>query len=313
MQLREKKEDDGENMASRWFVLVLALCLLCQLAASADVYVAGGGGRPSNRVRVKLFYETLCPYSRKFITTQLWPAYLKLSDRLKVHLVPYGMALKKESVGADGRKRTEISCQHGHNECVANMIQACAVSLYRGTYQMLAYVVCMESSETPHKVAKSCSSRVGVSWSALQHCTSTRAGPRLLLKMGRKTASHRPTVPYVPFVVVNGKQDEDVQKRAVSDFFGLVCSMFAEPVPRPCVPGQRSQLSEVAATSSEGLLGPRGLKVTEAALTGTTANETGRTADVNGERDARTSSVCFFLAFITCFVFLTRLKGPRLR
>ncbi|KAH6941528.1 hypothetical protein HPB50_019259 [Hyalomma asiaticum] len=257
-------------MTSR-FALAVVLCLLCHLtAASADVDFAGGGSRPSHRVKVKLFYETHCPYSRNFITKQLWPTYLKLSERLSVRLVPYGMARKKEAVDADGRKRTEITCQHGHNECVANMIQACAVSLYRGTYQLLAYVACMESSPTPHRVAKPCSSRVGVSWSALEHCASSRAGPRLLLKMGRKTASHRPTVPYVPFVVVNGKQDNDTQQRAASDFFGLVCSMLAEPVPRACVPGQ----SEVDRGASTGLVDLRGIGFTEAAFVEATANRT---------------------------------------
>ncbi|KAL3172932.1 hypothetical protein MRX96_012676 [Rhipicephalus microplus] len=252
-------------MTSRWFVSAIVFCFLCQLTAVASTDFDDGRGQPSNRVEVRLFYETHCPYSRQFITSQLWPVYLKLSDRLDVDLVPYGMALKREFVDADGRRRTEISCQHGRNECVANMIQACAVSLYSDTYQLLAYVVCMESSENPHRVAKSCSSRVGISWSALEHCMTTRTGHRLLLMMGHKTASHRPAVPYVPFVVVNGRHGEEVQRRAVSDFLGVVCFMFAEPVPPACLSRQRSQRSEVKGAPSAGLLDMQGLNATDAA------------------------------------------------
>lgn len=267
-------------MKSRFVPAVAsALCLafLCQQAAvtSADVEDATAKGvRPSRRVRVQLFYETHCPYSQKFITKQLWPTYLRLSDRLIVRLVPYGMARRREAVGADGRKTTEITCQHGRHECVANMIQACAVALFKGTYQLLAFVACMESSTTPHRVVKSCSSRVGVNWSALERCASSRWGPRLLLKMGHKTASHRPAVPYVPFVVVNGRQDDDVQGKATSDFFGLVCSMLDEPVPPACVlSGQTSQQPEVA-TVSTGMLEPRGMSVEVEAWTATSMNET---------------------------------------
>nr|XP_050041739.1 gamma-interferon-inducible lysosomal thiol reductase-like isoform X2 [Dermacentor andersoni] len=267
------------NMKSLFFPAVAsALCLafLCQrvAVASADVDAAKGA-RPSRRVRVQLFYETHCPYSQSFITKQLWPTYVRLSDRLSVRLVPYGMARKREAVGADGHKTTEISCQHGRNECLANMIQACAVTLFKGTYRLLAFVVCMESSTTPHRVAKSCSSRVGVNWAALDRCASSRSGPRLLLKMGHKTASHRPAVPYVPFVVVNGKQGDDVQSRAATDFFGLVCSMFAEPaVPPACVSEQQqSQEQPEVPTASTAMLELRGLGFEAAAPTAASTDE----------------------------------------
>ncbi|KAH9366276.1 hypothetical protein HPB48_008304 [Haemaphysalis longicornis] len=188
----------------------------------------------TNQVRVKLFYETLCPYSQKFITKQLWPTYLRLSAYMRVTLVPYGMATLSETIAADGQRVSQIRCQHGHHECVANMVQACAASLYKRTYRLLAYVACMESSPTPHRVGKTCASRVGLSWSELTRCVTSKKGPRLLLKMGRKTSTHKPPIRGVPYVVVNGKQDESVQDRAAENLFALVCSMFAEPVPVAC-------------------------------------------------------------------------------
>ncbi|XP_077499356.1 gamma-interferon-inducible lysosomal thiol reductase-like [Amblyomma americanum] len=217
-------------------IAVACLALVCSFVLSAGTPTASSsGGRPPNRVKVQLFYETHCPYSQKFITHQLWPTYLRLNGLLNVRLIPFGMAKRKETVGKGGRMVTEITCQHGRRECVGNMIQACAVSLFKGTYKLLAFVVCMESSATPHKAARACASRVGVDWAALRRCTSSKTGPRLLLKMGRKTASHQPAIRHVPYVVVNGKQGQDIENRARTDLYGLVCSMFAEPVPAACL------------------------------------------------------------------------------
>jgi len=39
-----------------------------------------------------VYYETLCPDSKKFIDFQLWPAFLKVANIFNMELVPYGKA-----------------------------------------------------------------------------------------------------------------------------------------------------------------------------------------------------------------------------
>lgn len=45
-----------------------------------------------DQLKITLFYETLCPDCQYFVTQQLYPAYKKIGDSLKIDLVPYGFA-----------------------------------------------------------------------------------------------------------------------------------------------------------------------------------------------------------------------------
>ncbi|CAF3567407.1 unnamed protein product [Rotaria sp. Silwood1] len=46
----------------------------------------------SDRVNLSIYYETLCPDSRKFITTQVWNTYQSILDIVNITFVPYGNA-----------------------------------------------------------------------------------------------------------------------------------------------------------------------------------------------------------------------------
>ena len=47
-------------------------------------------GRQAKKVKVELFYETLCPDVRNFIQDQLYPVWDELSDIMEIHWKPYG-------------------------------------------------------------------------------------------------------------------------------------------------------------------------------------------------------------------------------
>ncbi|KAJ8332734.1 hypothetical protein SKAU_G00425230 [Synaphobranchus kaupii] len=74
--------------------------------------------RAESSVEVGLYYESLCPGCRLFLTQQLFPTWSMLQDIMNVQLVPYGNA--KESF--DGKKYL-FTCQHGEEECLGNMIE----------------------------------------------------------------------------------------------------------------------------------------------------------------------------------------------
>ena len=50
------------------------------------------GSRRAKKVKVELFYETLCPDVRNFIQGQLYPVWEDLSDIMDIHWKPYGFA-----------------------------------------------------------------------------------------------------------------------------------------------------------------------------------------------------------------------------
>lgn len=45
-----------------------------------------------NAIKVSVYYESLCPYSIRFITQQLYPNYDRFASDLSLDLVPYGKA-----------------------------------------------------------------------------------------------------------------------------------------------------------------------------------------------------------------------------
>ena len=50
------------------------------------------GSRQAKKVKVELFYETLCPDVRHFIQGQLYPVWEDLSDIMEIQWKPYGFA-----------------------------------------------------------------------------------------------------------------------------------------------------------------------------------------------------------------------------
>lgn len=89
------------------FLTILAL--FAPLVASLEV--------PA-QVPVAVYYETLCPDSIKFITSQLYPVYTSgLKSRLNVTLVPYGKAVKNS-----GPNGVTFECRHGPVECYGDKV-----------------------------------------------------------------------------------------------------------------------------------------------------------------------------------------------
>ena len=70
-------------------------------------------------VNLSIFYETLCPDCRKFITSQVWNAYQSILDIVNITFVPYGNA--KELYRPE-TKLYQYYCQHGPEECYGNLI-----------------------------------------------------------------------------------------------------------------------------------------------------------------------------------------------
>lgn len=70
------------------FVLLSIVCNYVTLVRSDD---------NSTKVRVDVYYETLCPDSIQFIRQKLFPTFGKVGDIMDINLVPYG----KAEVGLD--------------------------------------------------------------------------------------------------------------------------------------------------------------------------------------------------------------------
>nr|XP_046263852.1 gamma-interferon-inducible lysosomal thiol reductase-like [Scatophagus argus] len=171
-------------------------------------------------VEVGLYYESLCPGCRGFLSNMLFPTWVLLNDIMSVTLVPYGNAQEKH----DGQKYV-YDCQHGEQECLGNMIETCLLNM---TDMAFPIIFCMESSTDVIKSAKSCLELYSpqLSWDTVMSCVNGDQGNQLMHQNALKTSALKPPHEYVPWVTVNGVHTEDLQEKAMSSLFNLVCSMY---------------------------------------------------------------------------------------
>nr|ADJ21806.1 gamma-interferon-inducible lysosomal thiol reductase [Oplegnathus fasciatus] len=183
-------------------------------------------------VEVGLYYESLCPGCRGFLTEMLFPTWLML-DIMSVTLVPYGNAQEKP----DGQKYT-YECQHGEQECLGNMIETCVLNMTKMAFPI---IFCMESSADVIKTAQSCVEIYSpeLSWDSVMNCVKGDLGNQLMHQNALKTSALKPPHQYVPWVTINGEHTEDLQDKAMSSLFTLVCSMYKGPKPEACGGGKR--------------------------------------------------------------------------
>ncbi len=73
----------------------------------------------NDRVNLSIYYETLCPDCRQFISTQVWNAYQSILDIVNITFVPYGNA---RELYRPETQLYQFYCQHGAEECYGNLI-----------------------------------------------------------------------------------------------------------------------------------------------------------------------------------------------
>ncbi|KAM3620395.1 uncharacterized protein V6R79_022479 [Siganus canaliculatus] len=179
-------------------------------------------------VSVTLYYESLCPACRVFISQQLFPTWSMLHDIMTVTLVPYGNAQELSSANAP------FSCQHGEAECRGNMIEACIIHLTG--HSALQIISCMESAADVLDAAKPCLQLFApsISWSSVDSCLRGPLGFQLMHANAAMTRALNPPHKHVPWVTFNGEYKEDYEDKAMSSLFHLVCDLYKGVKPPAC-------------------------------------------------------------------------------
>eukprot|EP00063_Salmo_salar_P070693 XP_014045528.1 PREDICTED: gamma-interferon-inducible lysosomal thiol reductase-like [Salmo salar] len=180
-------------------------------------------------VQVELYYESLCPACRYFLTSQLFPTWTMLQDAMNVTLVPYGNA--EESF--DGKKY-QFTCQHGEEECLGNMLETCIFSVTGSNAFQIIY--CMEASTDVVKAGEKCVELYdpNTKWDSIMTCVKGDQGNQLMHQNAVKTGALKPAHDYVPWIVINGEHTEELQDKAMSSLFVLICSMYKPSKPEAC-------------------------------------------------------------------------------
>ncbi|MTV29033.1 hypothetical protein FTX61_27235, partial [Nitriliruptoraceae bacterium ZYF776] len=126
------------------YLVILIICFLftintCSSSSSSsdDNFVEILPVKEAEKVQVKVYYESLCPYCENFIVNYLIDVFIEGIDAIAdVQLFPYGNA----KVNANGN----ITCQHGENECLLNTVEACAIKTWPDVHDHFPFIFCVE-------------------------------------------------------------------------------------------------------------------------------------------------------------------------
>ncbi|XP_013134796.1 PREDICTED: gamma-interferon-inducible lysosomal thiol reductase-like [Papilio polytes] len=180
-----------------------------------------------DKVKVRVYYEALCPDSKHFFIKHLWPVTEKLSEFLNVALVPYGKASTKEENG-----KYYFMCQHGEEECYANTIHSCSIDILGNMTLSVKFTECMiMDNMDADKALERCSQQMNVDPEPINRCASSEHGAALLKKHGDDTDIIKPT--FIPTITLNGSRGN--QGAILKNFLLEVCKLIDMPLPPPCL------------------------------------------------------------------------------
>ena len=186
-----------------------------------------GNTETAKPVQVDVFYESLCPDSKAFIETQLWPTFKELygTGIFNVSMHSYGNADSKNVGGV-----WKFTCQHGPKECYLNTVQTCATYLYPKPTTNIWFITCMmmKSSEAQ---AKACAEYLGLDVTRIFSCAKGNLGNQLEYVVGTKTPAHS----FIPWIVVNGVGNDTLNKLAITNFKKLLCITYKGTKPKECL------------------------------------------------------------------------------
>uniref|UniRef100_A0A8B9V293 Gamma-interferon-inducible lysosomal thiol reductase n=1 Tax=Anas zonorhyncha TaxID=75864 RepID=A0A8B9V293_9AVES len=183
-------------------------------------------------VELSLYYESLCPACRGFLVEQLFTTWLLLpSETMNITLVPYGNAQEKKVGG-----KWQFQCQHGSEECLGNMIQACLMHEAENFTTYFPVIFCMESGTSATKNLEACLQVYAPQLDAgrIAACVRGDLGTALMHRNAQLTEALDPPHQYVPWIVVNGKHTDELQEQAQRSLLRLVCQLYQGEKPEGC-------------------------------------------------------------------------------
>ena len=172
-------------------------------------------------VNITIFFESLCPDSRNFFETQLYPlvSHNSIPKQLyNLEFVNYGNAYTTYD---HGTKSYRFRCQHGSSECNGNMYQICHDYIVRNTTETLTFINCMFeelfSGMSVSDSASRCIQPLEVAsqplFNAWKMCFDTIA-PALHAHEGARTDALEPRHTFIPWVIFDGEGSGGINAEA---------------------------------------------------------------------------------------------------
>lgn len=186
------------------------------------------------KIPVSVYYESLCPDSIKFFTTQLYPTYTSpLKRYFQLKLVPYGKSTQRRSGPG-----WEFNCHHGPKECYGNKVQGCILRHVPQESDQLKYINCLmslalQNKNGPYPIDQ-CASSNNFDPGHIIQCANNTDGDDVLSQNGDLTNALNPPLTSVPTVIFNDNFSKKDQEQASSDFKSVLCSYIKGEHPHEC-------------------------------------------------------------------------------
>jgi len=182
-----------------------------------------------NTSQVGVFFESLCPYSRAFITGSLNDAYLTVPELIEsIQMVPYG--IEQEQIHDNGTY--SYTCQHGPNECVGNQEECCIISIYPDYNVFFPIIECMEAADQPWNSVDACAH--GNDMTPVHVCYSSGQGAKLehLAKIAQDQLD--PPLVFVPWILIDGVHTDEIQNDCENNLTRYLCNQQWQNCPPGC-------------------------------------------------------------------------------
>ncbi|KAL1502582.1 hypothetical protein ABEB36_007705 [Hypothenemus hampei] len=225
--------------------LVFSLAIVLVAAQHDDHAHAGHTNHENHWVNVAVYYESLCPDSRKFFTQQLYPSLQgNLSNFVNLTLVPYGKTKMEFKTS-----QYEFECHHGPKECEGNKMQACALNLidqgkktegFGFNKVAVAFINClMDKTEKKGDdtifPSKECAEINHVNnLNMIENCAQHTDGSNYLAKLGALTDVISNPLKSVPTIVFNKQFKADDNALAQTNFVKALCQYIQGNKPSEC-------------------------------------------------------------------------------
>ncbi|NXH60659.1 GILT reductase, partial [Rhabdornis inornatus] len=183
-------------------------------------------------VQLSLYYESLCPACREFLVMKLFPTWLLLPEEmLNITLVPYGNAQERNVSG-----KLDFECQHGPEECLGNMMEACLMHEAKNFSTYFPVIFCLESGSSVTQNLEACLQIYAPELDSgrITACVQGDTGVTLMHHNAQMTDALQPQHQYVPWITVNGKHTDELQAQAEASLLGLVCHLYQGEKPEAC-------------------------------------------------------------------------------
>jgi interferon gamma-inducible protein 30/cytochrome c oxidase assembly factor 7 len=181
------------------------------------------------KLKVSVYYETLCPDSIRFITTQLYPAYKELPEYLELDFVPYGFA----DITSAPNGTFSFSCHHGDEECYGNKVHACAIAQLEKEAAD-AFVNCSMNQTNPPRAGQLCSDLLNVSFAPIEACAEAETGSLLLVENGIRTQTLEPSMYWVPWMTYDDVFYPEDLDPSQTNILPVLCKHLTGDKPEQC-------------------------------------------------------------------------------